>query len=130
MPEQPKSIKEKIQGYLKLGRVLRFVWQSAKGWTIVNGVLSMVQGVFPLIQLYLMKLMVDTLVKGAAVSDRGVVFRHVLLLVGLMGVVTLFTCLIRSIAGLVSAWHSYLVTDNMSDALIAKSIEVGLINLF
>lgn len=126
MSEQAKSIKQKIQGYLKLGRVLRFVWKSAKGWTILNGALSMMQGLFPLAQLYLMKLMVDALTKGPVVYTQGVVFRHVLLLVGLMGVVALFTSLIRSIAGLVSTWHSYLITDNMSDALIAKSIEVDL----
>jgi hypothetical protein len=33
MQEQTESIKLKIQRTLQLGRALRFVWQSAKGWT-------------------------------------------------------------------------------------------------
>ena len=61
-----------------------------------------------------------------AAPDKGVALRHVLLLVGLMGAVTLFASLIRSIAGLVSEWQSYIVTDHMNDVLLAKSVEVDL----
>ena len=126
MQEQAKSLKLKIRRALQLGRALRFVWQSAKGWTIANGVLIVVQGVLPLLQLYLMKLMVDAVTAGVAAPDKGVVLRHVLLLVGFMGAVTLFASLIRSIAGLVSQWQTYIVTDHMNDVLLAKSIEVDL----
>jgi ATP-binding cassette subfamily B protein len=126
MQEQTDSIKLKIRRALQLGRALRFVWQSAKGWTIANGVLIVVQGVLPLLQLYLMKLMVDAVTAGPAAPDKGVALRHVLLLVGFMGAATLFASLIRSIAGLISEWQSYLVTDHMNDVLLAKSIEVDL----
>ena len=126
MQEQAESIKLKIQRALQLGRALRFVWQSAKGWTIANGVLIVVQGVLPLLPLYLMKLMVDAVTAGLAAPDKGVAFRQVLLLVVLMGAVTLFASLIRSIAGLVSEWQAFIVTDHMNDVLLAKSIEVDL----
>lgn len=126
MQEQAESIKLKIRRALQLGRALRFVWQSAKGWTIANGVLILVQGVLPLLPLYLMKLMVDAVTAGVAAPDKGVVLRHVLLLVGFMGAVTLFASLIRSLAGLVSEWQTYIVTDHMNDVLLAKSIEVDL----
>src|SRR5450756_1691521 len=43
-----------------------------------------------------------------------------------MGAATLFTSLIGSIAALVSEWQAYIVTDHMSDVLLAKSIEVDL----
>ena len=126
MLEQVASLKLRIKRALKLGRALRFVWQSAKGWTIANGVLIVVQGVLPLLPLYLMKLIVDAVTAGVAAPDKGVVLRHVLLLVGFMGAVTLFASLIRSIAGLVSQWQTYIVTDHMNDVLLAKSIEVDL----
>ena len=126
MQEQAESIKLKIQSALQLGRALRFVWESAKGWTIVNGVLIVVQGVLPLLPLFLMKLMVDAVTAGVVAPDKGVAFRHVLLLVGLMGAVTLFASLIRSITGLVRERQSYIVTDHMNDVLLAKSIEVDL----
>ena len=126
MQEQPESIKLKIRRALQLGRALRFVWQSAKGWTIVNGVLIVVQGVLPLLSLYLMKLMVDAVTAGLAAPDKGAAFKHVLLLVGLMAAATLFSFVIRSIAGLVSEWQSYIVTDHMNNVLLAKSVEVDL----
>ena len=126
MQKQSESIKLKIQRILQLGRTLRFVWQSAKGWTIVNGVLLVVQGILPLLPLYLMKLMVDAVTSGVAAPDKEAVFRHVLLLVVSMGVVTLFASLIRALAGLVSEWQSFIVTDHMNDVLLAKSIEVDL----
>jgi len=50
----------------------------------------------------------------------------VALLIVLMGAVTLFTALIRSIAGLVSEAQSQVITDHMNDILHAKSIEVDL----
>jgi ATP-binding cassette subfamily B protein len=126
MQEQADSIKLKIQRTLQIGRALRFVWQSAKVWTIVNGVIIVVQGVLPLLQLYLMKLMVDAVTAGPAAPDKWVALRHVLLLVALMGAATLFASLIRSIAGLVREWQAYIVTDHMNDVLLAKSIEVDL----
>ena len=126
MQEQAASIQQKIRSALRLGRALRFVWQSAKGWTIANGVLTVVQGVLPLLPLYLMKLMVDAVTAGLAAPDKGAAFKHVLLLVGLMGATTLFSFLIRLIAGLVSEWQAYMVTDHMNEVLLAKSIEVDL----
>jgi len=126
MQEQAESIKLKIRRALQLGRALRFVWQSAKGWTIANGVLIVVQGVLPLLPLYLMKLIVDAVTAGVAAPDKGVALRHVLLLVGFMGAATLFASLIRLIAGLVSEWQAFIVTDHMNEVLLAKSIEVDL----
>jgi len=126
MQEQIKSLMLRIQRALRLGRALRFVWQSAKGWTILNGILVVVQGVLPLLPLYLTKLMVDAVTAGVSAPDKGAALRHMLLLVGLMGAATLFTSLIRAIGGLVSEWQSFIVTDHMNDVLLAKSVEVDL----
>ena len=126
MREQAESIKLKTQRALQLGRTVRFVWQSAKGWTIANSLLIAVQGVLPLLPLYLMKLIVDAVTTGLTAPDKWVAFKHVLLLGCFMGAVALFASLIQSIAGLVSEWQSYVVTDHMNDVLLAKSVEVDL----
>ena len=126
MRERVNSIKLKIQRYLKLGRALRFVWQSSKGWTLVSGVLTLIQGILPLLPLYLTKLMVDAVTAGVAAPDKVAALRHVLLLVALLGGIALFTFLIRLIVAMVSEWQTYLVTDYMNDVLLAKSIEVDL----
>ena len=124
--EKPESVKVRIRRTLQFGRALRLVWQSAKGWTIANGALLLVQGVLPLLSLYLMKLMVDAVTTGLSAPDKGAAFRQVAFLIVLMGAVTLFTALMRSVSGLVSGAQSQVVTDHMSDVLHAKSIEVDL----
>jgi ATP-binding cassette subfamily B protein len=111
---------------LLLRRAIAIVWQSAPGWTLASFVLLIVQGVLPLLLLYLMKLVVDAVTTGLAAPDKGVAFRQVALLIGLMGAVTLVGALCRSLAGLVSEAQSQVVTDHMSDILHAKSIEVDL----
>lgn len=126
MRKQAESIKLKMQRALQLGRAVRFVWQSAKGWTIANGVFIVIQGVLPLLPLYLMKLIVDAVTAGVAAPDKGVALRHVLLLVGFMGAAILLTFLIGLIAGMISEWQAYIVTDHMYDVLLAKSVEVDL----
>jgi ATP-binding cassette subfamily B protein len=126
MQKQTVSAKMKIQRTLQLRRAFSFVWQSAKGWTIANGVLLVVQGVLPLLPLYLMKLMVDAVTAGLTAPDKGMAFRQVLFLICLMGIVTLVGVLARSIAGLVSEAQSLAVTDHMNNVLHAKSIEVDL----
>jgi ATP-binding cassette subfamily B protein len=126
MQKQTASAKLKIQRALQLKRAFSFVWQSAKGWTITNGILLVVQGVLPLLPLYLMKLMVDAVTAGLTAPDKGMAFRQVLFLVCLMGIVTLIGVLARSLAGLVSEAQSMAVTDHMNNVLHAKSIEVDL----
>ena len=124
--EQTVSARLKILRTLQLGRALRFVWQSAKGWTIANGVLLVVQGVMPVFSLYLMKLMIDGVTAGLAAPDKAAAFGRVALFIGLMGAVTLFTALVRSIAGLIGEAQSQVIADHMSNVLHAKSIEVDL----
>jgi ATP-binding cassette subfamily B protein len=116
----------KIVRALQLGRALRFVWQSAKGWTMASGALLLVQGVLPLLPLYLMKLIVDAATAGVAALDKGAVFRQVLVLVILMGVATLAAALFRSIGTLVGEAQAQAVTDHMNDVLHAKSVDVDL----
>jgi ATP-binding cassette subfamily B protein len=126
MQEQAEPKKLKIARALQLGRALRFVWQSAKGWTLANGALVAVQGLLPLLPLYLMKLLVDAVTAGPAAADKGAALRYVLLLVAFTAAATLFTFLIDLLGGMVSEWQGYIVADHMNDVILAKSIEVDL----
>ena len=42
-------------------RALHFVWESGPKWTLASAALVLIQGLLPLLTLYLMKLLVDTL---------------------------------------------------------------------
>ncbi len=126
MKERPVSARLRILRTLQLGRALRFVWESAKGWTVANSFLLVADGVLPLVSLYLMKLMVDGVTTGLTAPDKAAAFAQVAFLIGLMGAVTLLSTVIRSITGLVGEVQSQVITDHMNDVLHAKSIEVDL----
>jgi ATP-binding cassette subfamily B protein len=88
--------------------------------------LLIVQGVLPLVSLYLMKLTVDAVTTALAAPDKTNAFGRVALLIGLTGGVALVSALCYSLAGLVSEAQGQVVTDHLSDVLHAKSIEVDL----
>jgi ATP-binding cassette subfamily B protein len=88
--------------------------------------LLVVQGILPLLSLYLMKLVVDAVNTGIVASNKGAAFNHVVILIGLAGAVTLFSNLCDFLAGLVNEIQSQLVTDYMYGLLHAKSIEIDL----
>jgi ATP-binding cassette subfamily B protein len=52
-----------------LPRTFRLIWGAARGWTLVWGILLVVQGIVPVALVYLTKLLVDSLV--VAIGSRG-----------------------------------------------------------
>ena len=118
------SLTPKLQRLLLLRRAVRLVWHSAPGWTLVNLLLLVVQGVLPLASLYLMKLTVDavTLALQAPTPDFG---RVLGLIVGL-GSVTMVSALAGSLAALVGEAQGQAVTDHVQSVIHARSVEVDL----
>ena len=110
---------------LMLGRAVSFVWKSSRGLTITNLILTLVQGLLPLIPLYLMKLLIDSVDEAISGGDTSS-FGHIGLLIGMMGSVALLSALVKSIAGIVEQTQARVVTDYMQDILHKKSIEVDL----
>ena len=54
------SLGEKVRQAIRLDRAVRFLWQAVPGWTIKTSLaLVFLQGVLPLLALYVMKLIVD-----------------------------------------------------------------------
>ncbi len=120
------NLRRKIERSLLLGRAVRLVWQSNPIWTMARVLLLVVQGILPLLSLYLMKLVVDTVNTGITASNKGAAFSHVAILIGLSGAVTLVSNLCNFLSELVNEIQSQLVTDYMYGLLHAKSIEIDL----
>ncbi|MCD4700361.1 MAG: ABC transporter ATP-binding protein/permease, partial [Candidatus Aegiribacteria sp.] len=110
---------------MMLGRAVSFVWKSSRGLTVTNLILTIIQGLLPLIPLYLMKLLIDSIESVINSSDT-TSFSHIGLLIGIMGGVALLSSLVKSIAGIVEQTQARVVTDYMQDILHKKSIEVDL----
>ena len=121
-----KILKQKLQNTLRFLPALRLVWQSSRGWTIARVVLLVIQGILPLLTIYLAKLIVDTVATSLNTADKAAPFRQVLFLIVLAGAVTLVTTLCNSLTELVNTAHSQQVTDYMQGVLQAKSIEADL----
>ena len=120
------SIGQKFSYALRLDRAVRFVLRAGAGLTIAGLALVFVQGVLPLLALYLMKLIVDAVALTVTSPDKIAAFKHVGLIICLAATVALFNAMCQLISGLVKEAQALAVTDHMYDVLHAKSIEVDL----
>ena len=119
-----KTITEKIRHSLHLERSLRLIWQSAPGWTAANFGLILIQGLLPLLSLYLMKLIVDAVTSGLAAPAKSGALRGVLLLVAAAAGVALFAAACRSLAEIVKEVQTQVITDHIADVVHGQSVEV------
>lgn len=110
----------------RLQRALAMVWESARGWTILNLILVVVQSVLPLVGLYLLKLVVDAITEGTGAAPAGTAegFDRVLLLIGLTAVATVIGLLARAVGNYATEAQSTVVTDHMLDRLHEKAVAV------
>jgi ATP-binding cassette, subfamily B, bacterial len=88
--------------------------------------LMVLQGILPLVSLYLIKLIVDSVTAGISSSDKTAVMQNLFVLILLAGGVALLQYFCRSATMVVSEAQSALVTDHIQDILHSKSIEVDL----
>ena len=121
-----KKLKEKLKSTQRLLPALRLVWQSSPRWTIARVAILIIQGILPVISIYLGKLIIDTVAASLTTADKTAAFNNVIFFVILAAVVTLLTNLANSLAQLVTSAHSQRVTDYMQGIIQAKSIEADL----
>lgn len=123
---QAGKIKLKLQQTLRFLPALRLVWQSSPRWTISRIFLLVIQGILPLVSIYITKLIIDAVAVGFNNTDKTAVFHQVISLVILAGGVTLITSLCNSLNELVTTAHSMRVTDYMQGIIQSKSIQSDL----
>jgi ATP-binding cassette subfamily B protein len=115
-----------LKDALHLAEAVRLVWRAAPGWTALNALLAVLQGVIPLLSIYLMKLIVDAVTQGVTEADHEAAFRQTAALIAVAAVVGLAAAGLRSLAGLTSEALGQTVTDHVSDLIHAKSVAVDL----
>ncbi|MBD1859235.1 MULTISPECIES: ABC transporter ATP-binding protein [Leptolyngbya] len=111
---------------LKINRAVTLVWQSSPFWTTIHSFVAIVQTLLPLIQLYLIKLIVDSIASSLKGTSQSQNFNHILFLLMGTGIVMLLTNFAAVIAELVSTTLSQRVTDYMQVVLYRKAIEIDL----
>ncbi len=105
---------------------LSFVWKAGPGWTLANVVLLILQGIFPLATLYIMKLLVDHVADALTQPDPKILLNEVAMIMMAMGGVALLSSMISILASYVASGHAQLVVDYMQNVLHSKSLEVDL----
>ena len=120
------GIAEALKQGLHLGRAIRLVWSISPGWTVMNVVLVVVQGLLPLLAPYFMKRTIDALQAAIAVHAGLAAFRPVLFWVVLAAAAALLTALLSSLAGLASQYQSMVFSDKVTDIVHSQSVAVDL----
>jgi ATP-binding cassette subfamily B protein len=110
----------------RLHRAFAFVWRAAPGWAAASLAIVLVQGILPLLSLYLMKLVVNAVAAGLTAPDPSAAFRRFALLVLLAGAVALASSVCGALSKIVSAAQSQSVSEYMHEVLHAKSTAVDL----
>ncbi|MBN1996964.1 ABC transporter ATP-binding protein, partial [candidate division KSB1 bacterium] len=72
----PKITKQNINN---LYRAVRLVWQSARGLTVMSMLLQILQGLLPLVNLFLIKLIVDRVTQSLSSGSAPELWNNVLL---------------------------------------------------
>jgi len=110
----------------RIFRAVALAWKTTPGYTILSGVLVVLQGLLPLVSLYLIKLIVDAVTAAIQAADKGPAFGNVVVLIALAGGVSVLTVVLQSASGLVTENQGHVITDHVQDLLHAKSVEADL----
>jgi ATP-binding cassette subfamily B protein len=114
-----------IAAFGRMWRAVRLVWTSSPGWTSASIALVIVQSGLPLVQLYLLKLIVDA-VAGLVQTGEGVVFQRIAVLLAFAAGAALLGAICRSIAGLVAEGQARAVSDHLHEIVHAKASDIDL----
>ena len=109
-----------------LPQTLRLVWVAAQRWTLAWALLLMIQGLLPVVTVYLTRLLVDRLVAVIGAGGSWESVRPVLVLSALMAGSLLLVELLQHAIDWIRATQAELVQDHISALVHEKSITVDL----
>jgi ATP-binding cassette, subfamily B, bacterial len=116
-PREPMNLAPLRQG-------LALMWQSGKGWVVLQAGLLLVQGLIPVLALYLLKAIVDA-VSGelsGATQDPG----RIGWLIAAAGGVAIVGAALRALSTLVTEVQALRLGDLVNELLHRKSVEIDL----
>jgi ATP-binding cassette subfamily B protein len=122
----PATISRKIKNALRIDRAILLVWKASKKWTILSICLTIVQGFVPLLTLYVIKLIVDTISEAIQSGDAASYYQRVFFLVFAAASIAIFQAAVRAAGSYVAEAQSTVVTDYVYSALHRKSISLDL----
>lgn len=130
MPTNQDVLKSKLRIGLAqlpyLSRALYLVWDAAHRWTLAWFALLVLQGLLPVVTVYLTRALVDNLVAALQADASWGTFKTVLPLVILMATVLLLVELLSYASDFVRTVQAELVKDHISRLIHSKSVAADL----
>ena len=111
---------------LTLRHALSFVWQSSPSLAVGSIVVRVIQGLLPLVVLYLTKLLVDAVTQGVKTPPAEASLTPMTMILAGLAVVAVASAMLTVVVSVISRIHAQVVTDHMHALLQAKSVEVDL----
>ena len=102
------------------------MWQSSPSLASASVVVRVIQGLLPLLALYLTKLLIDAVTEGLKTPWDDASLTHILMILAGMAAVAVISAALTAVAELISRIQSDAVTDHMYAVLQTKSVEVDL----
>jgi ATP-binding cassette subfamily B protein len=113
-----------MKHYHRIVTILKYIWRSSPGWTLINGLLLLVRGVLPLLLLYLVKLLVDEIQIMATAGGGDSSVNHLIGLLVIAAAVFLFNALSASLGTLVREKQSFVISDFFDNLIHKKTINI------
>src|SRR3989339_288927 len=125
----PKPLHTKLKNAVRIDRALRFVWQASPLYTVLSGFVVLVLGILPLVSLYLLKLIIDSVTGLDFSRTTGIFdpeFSRPLLYIGLACGFGLLTAFFNFLTDYIQKAQSLIVADHMFSVLHEKAVETDL----
>lgn len=125
----PNSLNTKLKNAVRIDRALKFVWQASPLYTVLSGFVVLVLGFLPLVSLYLIKLIIDSVTGLDFSRDSGISnpdFSQPLIYIGLACGVGLLTAFFNFLTDYIKKAQSLVVADHMFSVLHEKAVETDL----
>lgn len=122
----PPSIAVRIRNALRIDRAFLLVWKASRKWTLLSVLLTLIQGVLPLLTLYVLKLLIDTITKAVQSGDSSASFRQAVFLTVAAAGIAVVQAALRQLGGYVAEAQSAVVTDYVASRIHEKSLGLDL----
>lgn len=120
------GLKDQLNRLGGLRRALTYVWESSPSLTVVSAFVLLIQGLLPVLSLYMMKLMLDAVSNALANPGDQDAASKVLVIIAIAAGVYLFSYIFQILGGLITSIQGRKVMDHMNDILHTKSSRVDL----
>jgi ATP-binding cassette subfamily B protein len=118
--------KEFFATTFRFQKAVRFVWESGPRWVLGNIGLLFIQGLLPILSLYMMKLLVDSVSAALLEPPASRSFQPVLNILLLTGSIALISAVVSQISESFTRLQGMVVIDHMNDILQEKAINIDL----